>query len=90
MARYVITYDLSAPGRDYEDLYNRIKSYPNWAHITESTWAIVSRRSQQQIRDHLGGALDDNDKLLVGRLGRSAWTGLGTSVSEWLKANRGE
>ena len=42
MSRYIITYDLSKPGRNYDDLYQRIKSYGTWAKIAESSWAIVT------------------------------------------------
>ena len=87
MARYIITYDLSSPGRNYEALYDRIKSYDRWAHITESSWAIVTQKSAAEIRDHLGEVLDSNDKLLVGKLGTSAWRGLRDEISQWLKDN---
>ena len=38
MATYIITYDLLAPGRNYDDLYSRIRSYNDYAQIVESTW----------------------------------------------------
>ena len=85
MSRYIVTYDLSQPGRNYGELYNRIKSYPVWAQITESSWAISSDQTAVEIRDHLRGALDQNDKILVGLLGSSAWAGLDEAVSNWLK-----
>ena len=69
MARYIISYDLSSPGRNYSDLYKRIKSY-NWAKIAESSWAVATDQTAEQIRDYLAPALDDNDKILVGPLGR--------------------
>lgn len=88
MARYIVTYDLRQPGRNYDDLYARIKSYPKWARLTESSWGIVSSETSSDIRDHLAEAVDENDKLLVGVLGRpSAWYGLSKSISDWIKAN---
>ena len=33
MATYIITYDLTQPGCNYNDLYARIRSYPMGAHI---------------------------------------------------------
>ena len=88
MARYIVTYDLSQPGRNYDNLYRRIKSYSNWAEITESSYAIETDQKATEIRDYLSLALDDNDKLLVGRLGTSAWTGLSNQIFDWLKENR--
>ena len=76
MARYIITYDLSEPGRNYDELYKRIKSYGNWAEITESSWAIETDQKSTEIRDYLNQALDNNDKIIVGNIGRFCleWT----------------
>ena len=32
MSSIIIEYDLRQPGRDYDALYNAIKSYEAWAH----------------------------------------------------------
>lgn len=40
---FVISYDL-AEGGNYDELFNHIKSYGYWAHITESTWAVLSTK----------------------------------------------
>ena len=88
MARYIITYDLSAPGRNYDALYERIKAYGSWAHITESSWAIVTEATTAQVRDNLREVLDENDKLLVGPLGHGAeWCRLSAEVTAWLQEN---
>ena len=87
MARYIVTYDLSQPGRNYDDLYKRIKSYGNWARITESSWAIETDQKATEIRDYLKPALDNNDEILVGILETSAWIGLSEKVSHWLQEN---
>ena len=87
MATYIVTYDLSGPSRNYGELLERIKSYGSWAHITESSWAISTTEDPVAIRDHLMGALDNNDNLFVGTLSWSAWVGLGQDVSDWLKSN---
>ena len=87
MVAYIITYDLRSPGRDYNDLYDRIKSYNRWAFITESSWAVSTDHTAVAVRDYLTQALDSNDKLFVGQLGASAWIGLPSDVSKWLKDN---
>ena len=88
MPRYVITYDLHEPGQNYDALVERINSYPKCAKLMRSTWSVVTSQTSEQIRDHLKQAIDGNDKLLVGELGTSAWYGLSTKVTEWLKENR--
>ena len=86
MATYVITYDLSTPGRNYDDLYKRIKAYGVWAHVVESTWMVVTTATATSIRDHLKKALDSNDKLFVGVVSApAAWTGLDDDMTAWLK-----
>ena len=86
MATYIISYDLQKPGQNYADLYARIKYSGIWAHIAESTWAVVTDQSATQVRDYLWAAMDANDRLFVVRSGgESAWVGLPVEVSNWLK-----
>lgn len=88
MNSYLITYDLDKPGKDYESLINRIKEYPAWAHICESSWCVRSSNSSKDIRDTLSPYLDDNDKLFVGKLtGEAAWQGLSKELTNWLHDN---
>ena len=88
MAAYVITYDLLVPGRGYNDLYDRIRSYGVWAAVAESSWMIVTNQSSAQIRDYLSSAIDTNDKLFVGGpITQAAWIGLSQEVSDWLTKN---
>lgn len=88
MAAYIITYDLSMPGRSYNQLYDRIKSFGTWAAITESSWLIVTEANSVNIRDHLSPTIDRNDKLLVGGpIEEAAWIGLTDDIAEWLMRN---
>lgn len=74
MSSKIIEYDLRQPGRDYDALYNAIKSYSAWAHVTESTWFIKTNETCVQVRDKLLALMDDNDRLFVGELsGTAAW-----------------
>lgn len=74
---YIISYDLCQPGRDYETLYQALKSFPNWGKLTESTWAVVTNKTAVEIRDFLRNYIDSNDRLIVILCGRSAaWTRL--------------
>ena len=87
MACYLISYDLRQPGRNYDQLYEQIKSYGTWAHINESLWAVVTTKSAVQIRDHLAKYLDSNDRLFVVKSGvEAAWRNA-MCKNEWLKEN---
>ncbi len=86
MDSYLVSYDLRKPGRNYDELYDELKSFANWAHPLESLWVVVSEQSSTQIRDRLWRWLDENDGLLVVKSSNSgAWIGLSQKVSEWLK-----
>lgn len=70
----IITYDLRAPGRNYDNVYQYIQSYSVWGKLTESTWFINSPKSCIQIRDEIKRLVDYNDRIFVAELtGVAAW-----------------
>ena len=74
-------------GGDYEPLLKAIKSYGTWAHINESTWAVVSEKTAPDIRDHLGKFFPSGSRLFVIKSGvAAAWKNTICS-NEWLKKN---
>ena len=86
MKCYIISYDLRR-NRNYDALYDAIKSYPKWARIVESTWAVVTSKSAVQIRDHLIQVLDDDDRVFVVKSGaEAAWRNV-RCRDKWLKDN---
>lgn len=88
MSTYIINYDLIAPGKNYDKLYDALKSYGTWAHVLESCWLIKSTSSATEVRDNLSKYIDSNDKLLVTKSGSvGAWKGLKETQSKWLKNN---
>lgn len=88
MYTYIVTYDLHKHGQNYDCIHNKLRSYGKWCHLQQSVWLIATSRSAVQIRDHLSGCLDGNDKLLVAKLsGEAAWNGYGTQISQWIKEN---
>lgn len=83
---YIISYDV-AKGGDYAELIAAIKGYKTWAHITESTWAIVTNDTHTQIRNNLARYLPKGSRLFVVRSGAiAAWRNVLCS-NEWLKKN---
>lgn len=87
MNSLIITYDLRAPGRNYDKLYEAIKAYGTWAHITESTWFIKTSSTCSEVRDNLLTHMDSNDRLFVGKLsGAAAWQNVLCS-NDFLKQN---
>jgi len=81
---YIISYDLADDG-DYDALFDAIKEYGTWAHVTESTWAVVTELSAQDIRKDIGQYLPSGSRLLVVKSGvESAWRNV-ICRDEWLK-----
>ena len=88
MKSYMIGYDLNAPGKNYDTLFEGIKNLGNWWHCLDSTWIIKSNLTAEQIRDNLKQYVDSNDNLLVATLtGEAAWWGFRKECSDWLKSN---
>ncbi len=86
MVCYIISYDLISK-RDYEKLYEAIKSYANWARINDSVWAVISDESAETIRDKFLKHIDSDDRLFVIKSGlEAAWRNARCS-NKWLKDN---
>ena len=86
MATYIISYDLRK-SRNYDGLYNAIKSYGTWAKVTESTWAVKTNSSAVQVRDHLASTMDSDDRIFVIKSGiEAAWRNA-IGKNEWFKEN---
>jgi hypothetical protein len=85
MSTYIVTYDLSAPGRNYESLFGYLKQFA-YAHVVESTWVITTYKTAVEVRDEILLHIDNNDHVLVIEATRNAaWFGLPAQVSDWLK-----
>ena len=88
MARFVVSYDLRAPGRNYQPLYDRLH---NWEAVCglESLWFIKWDSTPTTIRDDLKKYVDANDGLFVAQISASAWSNLkgdsGATLSAWYK-----
>jgi hypothetical protein len=84
MACYIISYDVREGG-EYEPLIGAIKAYATWAHITQSTWAVVSEESSKQIRDNLAAHMAEDDRLFVVKSGTAAAWSNAICSNKWLK-----
>ncbi len=74
-----------AEGGDYDALFQAIKDYGTWAHITESTWAVVTGFSAKEVRDDLAKYFPRGSRLFVVKSGvEAAWKNV-IARNEWLK-----
>jgi hypothetical protein len=81
---YLISYDM-VKGGNYDELFQAIKKYGQWARITESLWAIKTEQTASEIRANLGQYFPDGSRIFVIRSGmESAWSNVICS-NLWLK-----
>ena len=85
---FLISYDLAeGSSLDYQELLGAIKSYGTWAHITQSTWAVVTEDKASEVRDHILSYLPSDSRLFVVKSGSIAAWRNPICRSEWLKKN---
>ena len=87
MKAFSITYDLSAPGRDYSGLYEEIKRSSNWWHYLESTWIIVTAEDPNGIWNRLNPHIDDDDNLLIIEVRHNVQGWLPQEAWDWIHSN---
>ncbi len=90
MSTLLISYDLQAPGKDYEKLWDYLRTYGNWARPLESVWLIKTDKTPEEVRNLIQNSyIDRNDKIFVVDVtGKSAaWDNLVAEVSTWIKNN---
>lgn len=83
MARFMVSYDLSKPGRNYEDLFRVLRSFDHVKPL-ESVWFVSSHLSAADIRDKVRAVMDKNDHLMVSTITYSAWSNLSPEVDKWM------
>ncbi len=88
MASFIVSYDLNAPGQQYSELFEYLKSHNNWWHHLDSTWVVVTSLAASELRDGILNHIDSNDQVLVVQsAGVGAWYGIPESGGKWLKDN---
>ncbi|MFH0959800.1 MAG: CRISPR-associated protein Cas2 [Pseudomonadota bacterium] len=82
----LVSYDLHRPGKDYEKLWEHLKSYA-WAKPLESLWLVKTTYSAEQIRDDVINYIDQNDSVFVADITRmtTAWKNIPDEVARWIK-----
>jgi hypothetical protein len=69
---FVVSYDLLAPGRDYQKLYEALRAV-RAERVLESVWMLKGTYTAVQLREHFTQFIDANDRLLVAQVGD--WAG---------------
>lgn len=86
MAVYIVTYDLNKE-TSRPNITGEIKKTPSWAQLSESSYAISTSETAQQVYARFSGMLDSNDNFYVIALNRP-YSGRGPKdVNQWLEQN---
>ena len=83
----LISYDLHAPGQNYDSVIEEIKSLGDWAKVHKSFWFVDSTLSASKAAERLWGKMDSNDSLFVvdAKNNEACWYNLSDKVSNFLK-----
>jgi hypothetical protein len=82
MAVMLVTYDLKAPGRNYQPVWDYLRKFA-YCKDLESVWLIDTVLSTDDVRNVLGTLVDSNDKVFVVRLQRD-WAARHYGCADWL------
>ena len=86
METFIISYEIP-DNQDSQALIDKIKTYRTWAHITHSTWAILSDSSAIEVRNTLNEVLPSGGRLIVIQsANNAAWNNV-LCTNEWLQKN---
>ena len=74
--KYMISYDLVTPGKDYQTLYDELEEF-SAKRVLESQWVFNRiNTTPAGLRDHFRGFIDSNDRLLIVEIDGDGWAGL--------------
>jgi hypothetical protein len=85
-----INYDLKKPGRNYEPVYDYLKSYPTRCPLLDSCWLVRTNKTAGDVRDDLMQLVDRGDEVATFDVTGDSWgTNFTDKRTEWLHNNMG-
>lgn len=79
--RYLISYDLRKPNKDYEALYKSL-AHLKAKKVLDSQWVTNhTGTNAENLRDYIWKSMDSDDGLLVTSLESKDWAGIGLEVT---------
>lgn len=83
---YVINYRLHKPQKDYDSLYEAIRTISGtYWHNTTSSWLVESSMSASEVYDVLKSHVDSDDEIVIFRLSGEYYGQLRPDDNEWLE-----
>jgi len=89
MKIYIITYDLRLTWlRNYNPLFNLLRSFPHWMHEMDNTWFIVSDLTAQEIYNACAPYIFTDCRIVIARFRGEAFGLLSPTGWEWINRHR--
>jgi hypothetical protein len=84
-----VSYDLFAPGKNYDHVIEAVKGLGSWAKIHYSFWYVKSSLTAEQARDRILKALDPNDSVYVvdATNNSAAWHNIPSDSAKFIRDN---
>jgi hypothetical protein len=82
---HCISYDLSKPTRNYNELYEVIKGLGGYLHFLESAWLVSSNLNASQIWQKIKLNLDKDDNILIIDVGNDYNGRLPEAAGKWIR-----
>lgn len=83
---YNVSYDLNKKGKDYQGLYNELKSKQEWYHLLDSTWLLCTSESAAQLWERLRSHIDNDDYIFIAEITNNYEGWLPNSAWQWIKS----
>ena len=86
MNTLLISYDLVAPGRNYQPVYDYMEGFSDRMKPLQTVYLVQTSKSAKQVRDDLQNLVDANDKVLVIQASTTVWATYNLpNTAKWLE-----
>lgn len=87
--KYLVSYDLRTPGKDYSGVQEAIKNASNgtWCKPLESTYIIWTDLTTEAVYNKISPCLDTSDRILIIEITKNAYWCLDKDISDFLVEN---
>lgn len=85
-----VNYDLRKPGRNYEPVYDYLKSFSAWSRPLGSLWLVRTSKSAVTVRNELKRLVDGNDRVITFDVTGDSWaTNFSDAQTTWMHNHMG-
>lgn len=68
MGLFIISFDLHGNEKDYNCLYEKLKSFPEHLQLLESSWLVKTPGTSERLLEIFSQCLDSDDQILIAEL----------------------